>query len=637
MKYLRLGFSVNDKTVVEGKIKEKKPSSEGVKKSKNILLSPKRDRRLLAHVPDPETIRTNEDRRAKANFRNNSRFAQFAGQRYESDFEVVLEASGLSKRKLRLQGTCIDISQSGMQLRFSEKDFTKLQELAQPLSEAFFTLKFRIPAGTLSEGMEKRVEIRATMVRFDEVMRGIGVQFSEHLFLHLHRRSDRYMLSMAALMLFCVVAIVLLLRYESFLYLRFATTLSVYSIITAVFLLSRYLFGALYKATPIDPTFTPGVTIVIPCFNEEEWIERTIISCVDQDYPVDQLDVIVVDDCSTDRSYQIIQDTIARLHKESERFQTQKRVTCVRQEQNKGKREALAVGVRRSTKEFVTFVDSDSFLEPDAIRNLVQPFYDPDVHGVSGRTDVANTFTNGLTKMQAVRYYIAFRMMKAAESYFDSVLCLSGPLSCYRRQTVLAYLDQWLNQKFLGQKATFGDDRALTHMVLRKYRTVYQDTAICSTIVPHKMGVILKQQMRWKRSWLRESLIATMFMWRKEPFMALLFYMGLVIPVLAPIIVIYNLVYIPIVVRIFPSTFLMGLLCMAMLMSFAQLLLRKSSLWLYGLWYCLFYEAVLLWQMPWAWVTFWVSTWGTRMTPADIAAREKRKLKLQGRQEKADV
>ena len=142
---------------------------------------------------------------------------------------------------------------------------------------------------------------------------------------------------------------------------------------------------------------------------------------------------------------------------------------------------------------------------------------DPKMGGVSGRTDVANTYTNHLTKMQSVRYYISFRMMKAAEAYFDSVMCLSGPLSCYRLSAVREVADDWLHQKFLGQKATFGDDRSLTNFIVRHHRTYYQDTAICSTIVPNRHKVFLKQQMRWKRSWLRESVMAGRFMWKKEP------------------------------------------------------------------------------------------------------------------------
>ena len=254
--------------------------------------------------------------------------------------------------------------------------------------------------------------------------------------------------------------------------------------------------------------------------------------------------------------------------------------------------------------------------------------------GVSGRTDVANTYTNALTKMQAVRYYIAFRIMKAAEAYFDAVTCLSGPLSCYRKQIVLDHMDAWLGQKFLGQRATFGDDRSMTNFILRHHRTGYQDTAVCSTIVPNRHGVFLKQQMRWKRSWLRESLIAGSFMWRKEPFMAATFYMGLIVPIAAPVVVVYNLLYVPLTHHVFPAAFLTGLLMMSLLMSAAQLFLRKSSTWLFGLFFCIYYEAVLLWQMPVAWVTFWKSTWGTRMTPEDVLEEQKKEEKHSRKLEK---
>ena len=68
---------------------------------------------------------------------------------------------------------------------------------------------------------------------------------------------------------------------------------------------------------------------------------------------------------------------------------------------------------------------------------------------------------------------------------------------------------------------------------------------------------------------------------------------------------------------------------MALLMSACQALLRRSTTWLYGIWFCLYYEMVLLWQMPIAWFTFWKSTWGTRMTPADLEEQErKQKAKL---------
>jgi hyaluronan synthase len=333
---------------------------------------------------------------------------------------------------------------------------------------------------------------------------------------------------------------------------------------------------------------------------------------VDQNYPVDRLEFIIVDDGSSDNSVEVIKKTVEDLKREGPQYDIENRVRVFFQKYNQGKREAMAIGIRNCRTELIVFVDSDSFLQPNAIRCLVQPMRDPKTAGVAGRTEVANISTNHLTKMQAVRYYISFRVMKAAEAYFDSVMCLSGPLSCYRITAVREVFDKWINQKFLGQKATFGDDRSLTNYVVEHHRTYYQDTAICSTIVPNRHRQFLRQQMRWKRSWLRESLRAGRFIWRKQPFMSFFFYLGLLVPLIAPIIVLYNVVYIPLVRGIFPTTFLLGLLMMSLMMCFAQLILKKSTLWIYGLLFCLYYEFFLLWQMPWAWVTFWVNDWGTR-------------------------
>ncbi len=602
------------------------------KQTEDMLLRAKPDRRLLAHVPDPEHIRRKRDRRgnpeeppegeAETKHRQAPpQYARFAGQRYLSRFPVRLRAGAQ-----HYDAESIDISQTGVLLQFPDGVVPDLQP-----GGGNCHLEFTIPSGFMHEGMEKHYRISAVPIRSDAEKGQYAFQFSEPLYRYLQRRKDNYLFTMSAVFLFCVSLFIIMLRTESVLYFRFNKALYLYSIVAATFLLSRYLFGAFYKPVPIDATFRPSVTVIIPCYNEEKWIRRTIMSCIDQDYPVDKLELIIVDDFSTDNSVSVIKDTVSRLCAEDERFQTQERIRVFLQKTNKGKREAMALGILNARSDLVVFVDSDSFLEPDAIVNLVQPFSDPKVAGVSGRTDVANAYTNWLTKTQAVRYYIAFRILKAAEAYFDSVMCLSGPLSAYRKSEVVKVLGKWVNQTFVGHRATFGDDRSLTNFIVRNNRTYYQDTAICSTIVPKSNNLFLKQQMRWKRSWLRESLMAARFMWKKEPLMSLSFYMGLVIPVAAPVIVIYNLIYIPIVHRVFPTTFLLGLLAMALMMSFAQLLLKKSKLWLYGFWFCVYYEAVLLWQMPWAWVTFWVSTWGTRETPQDTKYKRRRELRREKR------
>ncbi|WP_053374154.1 glycosyltransferase family 2 protein [Paenibacillus sp. FJAT-27812] len=615
------------------------------KKPEEVLSVPRTDRRTLSNVPDPEQLRLKVDRRGAAEGQPADGYFDSANMkkmrelslRYEASFDVWFLRKGRSK-KSRIKGQAVDISSTGI-----------LIELDPGLADhslregGNYQLSFDIPPGTMPEGFESSVKLEAVIIRTftrdseEGIKLLIAFQFVKPISAYLQRKRWGYSVYMASSLLFVAVGIIMLMRVESIIYFKYNFLLYLYSITAAAFLLTRYFFGALHRDVPIDPYYTPGVSIIIPCFNEEKWIHRTILSCMNQDYPVDKLEVIVVDDRSKDRSVEQIQKVIDLVHQEAARYATKDRLKMHVLAENGGKRVALVKGVEMAKHNLVVFVDSDSFLEPTAIRHLVQPFQDPQMGGVAGRTDVENKYTNSITKLQTVRYYIAFRIMKAAESWFDSVTCLSGPLSCYRKELVLKHKDAWLNQKFLGQPATFGDDRSMTNFILKTHRTGYQDTAICSTIVPSDMFVFLKQQMRWKRSWLRESLRAGGFIWRKEPFMALFFYIGLIVPIAAPVIVLYNLFYVPIVHHVFPSTFLMGLLLMALLMSFAHLLFRKSKLWVFGIVFCVFYELVLLWQMPVAWVTFWKSTWGTRETPQDIEARNKKEARKNKNKKNMDV
>lgn len=598
-----------------------------VQNDQDILLNQEKDRRMLSYIPDPTGERSVFDRRGRKESKGPEDLRLLAQQRklgirYRGSFPVRIEKYG-QKDAHTLEGTSTDISDTGILVRFNNK---QIYEQVCKLENV--KLSFRVPDGMMPEGHENRYKITGKVVRSLREQKEVAFEFDEDLMAYMRRRKDRYLLVMSSVCLAFISLCIILMRAESVIYFKYNSVLYSYSIIAAMFLLTRYLFGALYKPVPIDPKYTPSVTVIIPCFNEEEWIQKTILSCFDQSYPADKLKVIVVDDCSTDHSVDRIRELVNDLtESEDTRYHVRERLKYFVQEKNAGKRAALVRGVENTDTALVLFVDSDSFLDPYAVRNLVQPFKDPKMGGCAGRCDVANTYTNALTKMQSVRYYIAFRIMKAAEGVFDAVTCLSGPLSCYRREIVMKYKDAWINQKFLGHKATFGDDRAMTNFVLSHHRCFYQDTAVCSTIVPKYHRVFLKQQMRWKRSWLRESLMAGKFMWRKEPFAAINFYIGIIVPILAPIVVVYNLLYVPFTQHIFPKTFLMGLLLMSLMMSVTQLLLRKSKTWLFGFWFCIYYELILLWQMPIAWFTFWKSTWGTRMTPSDVKAEKKRKSK----------
>lgn len=585
---------------------------------KEKIVKKKKDRRLLTNVPDPTEQRQELDRRMigndaktvieQVNIRKKS-------ARYETHFPIHYTVKGVRQN---YKGLTEDISPSGLLMQV---DSTHKVVIGQSLQ-----LQFKIPEDAMPEGYESRVRMKATVVRLVERDGETlaGIVFEKTLNQYFRKRRWRFDITIASIFLLFVSLLVLFMRVESVVYFKYNKWLYFYSMLAAFFLLSRYFYGSRYRPVPIHQNFQPGVSIIIPCFNEEQWIDQTIKSCIGQYYPIEQLEIIIVDDCSNDRSVEKIEATIDQLKKEAPHYSIHQRVQTIYFSENKGKREALVAGVHASKFDYVVFVDSDSVLDPDAIYHLVQPFQDPQMGGVAGRTDVLNKYTNSLTKLQTVRYYVSFRIMKAAESYFDAVTCLSGPLSCYRKELIEEHEEAWLNQTFLGQPATFGDDRSMTNFILKTHRTSYQDTAICSTIVPSDFSIFLKQQMRWKRSWLRESLRALSFILKKEPLMALFFIVGLIVPILAPIVVVYNLIYVPLAFGVFPTTFMIGLTLMAAMMSFAHLFFNRSPLWIFGFVFVLFYEFVLLWQMPVAWFTFWKSTWGTRETPQDIKARERK-------------
>ena len=580
-----------------------------------MLLSTKLFSKLTPQLPlDGEIYpKAKSDRRLAPNIPGRGGSRRGVHQRYEAELQVSVYDASEASAPVRCLSE--DLSSSGMLLHWAE-------DAPLPAEGQKLVLRFTMPPGTLPEGYESRVRIPAEVVRIvdgEDGEKKLAVNFSRDLDSYLRRKKWLRLILTSVVLLAISVYAVAYMRQESLFYFMFDVPVFTYGIVASVFLVSRFVFSFFYRNIPVDPDFTPGVTIVIPCFNEEEWIEKTIQCAINQDYPQEKLEVILVDDGSTDKSM----ERVRRIEKQIRKEITGDRFVVIEQPYNMGKRHALAAGAQHAKFELLVFVDSDSFLEPAAVREVVQPYRDPKMGAVSGRTEVQNKWTNALTKMQAVRYYVAFRFIKAAESVFDGVTCLSGPLACYRKDLVLHYLDEWLNQKFFGYPATFGDDRSLTNYILAHHRTGYQDAAVCSTIVPSSMRTFIRQQMRWKRSWLRETLRASSFMWRKEPFMALSFYIGFLLPVLAPLVVVRTMVVIPIELGLFPYKYLVGILVTSMLMSASYLLFKRSNLWPYGIVFCVFYLGVLLWQLPVAVLTFWKSEWGTRNTSADVAAQEK--------------
>ncbi|EHJ49111.1 Hyaluronan synthase [Solidesulfovibrio carbinoliphilus subsp. oakridgensis] len=473
-------------------------------------------------------------------------------------------------------------------------------------------LRFFLSAGTMPEGYESFVKLPARVVRVDGSTRQVALRFEKSITEYFKRKRWRSFEASSLLGILLALVGVWFIKKESIFYFWFDVPVFLYGLCALFYLLSRFFFAALYRPYPVDPGYKPAVSVVIPCFNEEVWIEKTIRGCLNQNYPEELLEVIVVDDGSSDGSVAVLERVQRKVFEE-----VGERLFVHVFPENRGKRHAMAEGARRAKGEVVVFVDSDSFLQPDSILQIVQPLKNPKIGAATGRCEVENKWTNTLTRMQAVRYFIGFRIFKAAESIFDAVTCLSGPLAAYRKDVLLRYLGAWVNQRYLGQPATFGDDRSLTNYVLGSHYAVYQHTAITHTIVPSTYRQFYIQQMRWKRSWLRESLRAALFMWYKEPFMAISFYLGVILPLLAPVVVLRAFVFVPAAYGVWPTMYVAGVFFMSMLMCTSYLLIKRSNLWLYGVPFCFFYLFVLLWQIVWAVLTFWKSEWGTRASKHD--------------------
>ena len=187
-------------------------------------------------------------------------------------------------------------------------------------------------------------------------------------------------------------------------------------------------------------------------------------------------------------------------------------------------------------------------------------------------------------------------------------------------------LEWWEGQTFLGVESTFGDDRSLTNCVLRDWRILYEKNAVSHTIVPTTFRAFVKQQTRWKRSWTRESLMVSRFIWRKHPVAAAFTYLSIVLPLIAPVAALHSIAWGPLMHgTTLPLIYAAGLYSLAIVYSLYFVLFqdRYSVIWMYGILFVFFYLAIMLWQTYYAIATCRTAAWGTR--PATAGLRRRRR------------
>lgn len=281
------------------------------------------------------------------------------------------------------------------------------------------------------------------------------------------------------------------LRYLLF----FSAVIFVFSLIFRTYLWFRY------KPFPsADINQWPGLTVVVPAYNEGQNIYKTIVSIAECDYPEDYLKIIAIDDGSRDDTYSYM---------ESARTRYPEKVELIRFKNNRGKRKAIFAAYQKSASPFLITIDSDTLLQAGSIKEIVTPMITNSTIGaVVGRIKVLNSNQNLLTKMMNAHFAMAFDFTRAVQSTFLNVFCLAGAFAAYRKSVLDQVVTRWLDQKFLGQPCTYGEDRSLTNYILKTgYGTFFQRNAVAFTIVPTTLVKILKTLTRWARSNIRESII----------------------------------------------------------------------------------------------------------------------------------
>lgn len=365
-------------------------------------------------------------------------------------------------------------------------------------------------------------------------------------------------------------------------------TIGIYSFLTS-FVLFNILFLAYFRykdpyleAQDVDLTKNaPLVSIVVAVKNEEDNIRNCIHSCLVQTYK--NKEIFVVNDGSTDKTGQILD----QMHRESD----SKNFHILHLSKSVGKKQAIEAASEIAHGEIYAFMDSDCDMECTAVEKAVKVFcHDRKLGALTSHGRVRGAHEGNIfQKFQDVYIDGSCRAVKGAESTFGSVTCCSGSLSFYKRAAVQDFIHEWAHDQFLGMEFKFCTDRRMTAHVLgtpvepqtdkteKTYSSIlaigsdelenmrtssdpdlslsksakscwnvkYSYSIRVNVGVPTTISALVKQQIRWKKSFIR-SLFSTGGIYWKRPFLpALLYYLQTSMRFVRPYIVFYSIVMLP--------------------------------------------------------------------------------------------
>ncbi|MGC1478490.1 MAG: glycosyltransferase [Terriglobales bacterium] len=226
--------------------------------------------------------------------------------------------------------------------------------------------------------------------------------------------------------------------------------------------------------------YRPRVAVLIPAYNEEKVIERTIQGALDSDYP--NLRVVVIDDGSKDRTLEIVRRAFAAEEAAGK--------VWILTKPNGGKAEALNFGLEHiGDAEIFVGIDADTIIAPDAIVRMVPHFLNPKVAAVAGNAKVGNR-VNLWTRWQALEYITSQNFERRALNTMGAVSVVPGAIGAWRTEAV--------REAGGFHVDTVAEDADLTMALLRNgYRVEYEDLALAFTEAPTTASALMRQRFRW--------------------------------------------------------------------------------------------------------------------------------------------
>jgi cellulose synthase/poly-beta-1,6-N-acetylglucosamine synthase-like glycosyltransferase/spore germination protein YaaH/peptidoglycan/xylan/chitin deacetylase (PgdA/CDA1 family) len=227
-------------------------------------------------------------------------------------------------------------------------------------------------------------------------------------------------------------------------------------------------------------SYKPKVAVLIPAYNEEKVIERTVRAALNSNYP--NLRVIVIDDGSKDRTLEVAHNAFAE--------EAAAGKVLILGKKNSGKAEALNYGIEHiGDAELFVGIDADTIIAPDAISRLVPHFINPKVGAIAGNAKVGNR-VNLWTRWQALEYITSQNFERRALDVLGAVSVVPGAIGAWRVSAVREAGGYHVD--------TVAEDADLTMALLRRgYRVEYEDMALAYTEAPTNANGLMRQRFRW--------------------------------------------------------------------------------------------------------------------------------------------